>query len=119
MQKYADYTVDAHASTAFVPAIHADEKKLVKPLEVFSNHNWRSLGFPVIDHNRRDAANILQIREHPPIAQLVRRLEESPPTTEDLAREWFGILSRCISGPYGYSVRSNECVLIFLRLPPF
>jgi hypothetical protein len=65
------------------PAIHRGEKKLAKPLEVFSNPDWQSLGFPVLDPTlRQDAANILQIKEHPPTNQLVRLLETSPPTTE-------------------------------------
>ena len=100
MQKYTDYTAAAYANIAFVPAIHAGGKKLVKPLEVFSNLDWQSLGFPVLDPDlRRDAVNILQIEEHPPTDQVVHRLEESPPATQDQAREWFGVLSRRISGP--------------------
>ena len=101
MQKYTDYTAEAHANITFVPAIHKGEKKLVGPLEVFSNPDWQSLGFPVLDPTlRQDAANKLKIKEHPPTNRLVHLLEESPPTTEAQAREWFGILSRRISGPY-------------------
>jgi len=99
MQKYTDYTVDAHANVAFVPAIHRGEKKLVKPLEVFSNPEWRSLGFSVLDPAlRQDAVTKLKIKEHPPTNQLIRLLETSPPITEAQAREWFGVLSRRISG---------------------
>jgi len=101
IQKYADYTIDAHANIAFVPAIHRSEKKLVKPLDVFSNPEWQLLGFPVLDPTlRQDAVSKLKIREHPPTHQLVRLLESSPPTTEAQAREWFGVLSRRISGSY-------------------
>lgn len=99
IQKYTDYTVDVHADIAFVPAIHKGEKKLAKPLEVFSNPGWQSLGFPVLDAAlRQDAVNKLKIKEHPPTNQLVRLLEASPPTTGAQAREWFGVLSRRISG---------------------
>ena len=99
VQKYTDYTADAHASIAFVPAIQKGEKKLAKPLEVFSNLEWRSLGFSVLDPSlRQDAVTKLKIKEHPPTNQLVRLLETSPPTTEAQAREWFGVLSRRISG---------------------
>jgi hypothetical protein len=109
MQKYADYTADAHANIAFVPAIHRGEKKLAKPLEVFSNPDWQTLGFPVLDPTlRQDAANRLKIKEHPPTDQLVRTLEASPPTTEAQAREWFGVLSRRISGLC--NAQSDECV---------
>lgn len=98
-KKYMDYTADAHASIAFVPAIHGDEKKILKPSEVFSGRDWQSLGFPVLDPTLRpDAVNILQIKEHPPAIELVSRLEESPPATGAQAREWFGALSRHISG---------------------
>ena len=111
-----DYAAATHANIAFVPAVDRGKKKFVKPLEVFSDPDWQSFGFPLLDPDlRRDAVNILQIKEHPPTDQLVRRLEESPPTTESQAREWFGILSRRIRGPC--HAQSDECVLIFLRLP--
>jgi hypothetical protein len=115
IQKYTDYTADAHANIAFVPAVHKGEKKLVKPLEVFSNPEWQSLGFPILDPTlRQDAANKLKIKEHPPTNQLVRLLEASPPGTQAQAREWFGILSRRVSGLC--STESKERVLIFVRL---
>ena len=99
IQKYTDYTPRAYANIAFVPAIHNGEKKLMKPLEVFSNIEWQSLGFPVLDPAlRKDAINKLKIQQQPPTNQLVRHLETSPPTTEAQAREWFGVLSRRISG---------------------
>jgi hypothetical protein len=99
IQKYTDYTPEACADIAFVPAIHRGEKKLAKPLEVFSNPEWQSLGFPVLDPAmRQDAINKLKIKLNPPTNQLVRLLETSPPTTETQAREWFGVLSRRISG---------------------
>ena len=108
-QKYTDYTVGAHANIAFVPAVRGDEKKLARPLEVFSNPDWQSLGFPVLDPDlRQDAANMLRIKEHPPADQLIRLLEESPPTTEDQAREWFAILSRRIPGLS--HAQPDECV---------
>ena len=98
-QKYTDYTPKAYANIAFVPAIHGGEKKLVKPPEVFSNFEWQSLGFPILDPAlRQDAIDKLKIKQHPSTDQLVRLLETSPPTTETQAREWFGVLSRRISG---------------------
>ena len=108
-QKYTDYTATAHANTPFVPAIRRGEKKLAKPLEVFSNPDWQSFGFPVLDPDlRRDAVNILQIQEHPSTDQLLDRLKESPPTAEDQAREWFEILSRRVPGQY--HAQSDECL---------
>ena len=108
-QKYTDYTAAAYADVAFVPAVCRDEKKLEKPLEVFSNPDWQPFGFPVLDPAlRQDAVNVLQIQEHPPTDQLICRLEESPPAAEDQAREWFAILSRRIPGLY--YARSDECV---------
>ena len=98
-RNYADYAATTYANIAFVPAIHRSEKRLVNPLEVFSNVDWQSLGVPVLDPALRpDAVNVLQIKEHPPTDQLVRLLEASPPTTEAQACKWFGILSRRISG---------------------
>ena len=115
MQKYSDYTPDAHANIAFVPAVHKGEKKLAKPLEVFSNPDWQSLGFPILDPTlRQDATNKLKIKEHPPTNQLVRLLEASPPSTQAQAREWFGTLSRRISGPC--NTHPDELLLTFVRL---
>lgn len=109
MQNFTDYTADAHANVAFVPSINRGENKLAKPTEVFSNPDWEPLGFPVLDPVlRRDTANILQIKDHPPTSQLIRLLEESPPTTETQACEWFGVLSRHISG--AYNARSAEYI---------
>lgn len=52
-QKYMDYTTTAYANIAFVPAICGDEKRLAKPLEVFSNPDWQLLGFSVLDPDLR------------------------------------------------------------------
>ena len=118
MQKYTGYTANAHANIAFVPAIHNGEKKLAKPLEVFSNPDWQTFGFLVLDPTlRKDAANKLKIREHPPTKQLVRLLETSPPVTKDQACEWFEILSRRIPGLS--NARSGEYELISVRLSLF
>jgi len=118
VQKYSDYTPDAHANIAFVPATHKGKKKLAKPLEVFSNSDWQLLGFPVLDPAlRQDAVNKLRIKEHPPTDQLVRLLEASPPATESQAREWFGVLSRRILGLC--NSQSDKCVLISARLQCF
>jgi len=117
-KKYEDYTVDAYANVTFVPALQRGEKKLATPLEVFSNPDWQSLGFHILDPALgQDAVNKLKIKEHPPTNQLVRLLETSPPATEAQAREWFGILSRRISGMC--HVQSDGRVLISPRLPRF
>ena len=116
--KYSDYDVNVYADIAFVPATHGGEKKLAKPLEVFSNPDWELLGFPVLDPTlRRDAVNMLGIKEQPRTHQLVQLLEGSPPTTKVQACEWFRVLSHCISGLC--NTQSNERVLIFLRLQYF
>jgi len=118
IQKYTDYSIDAHANIAFVPAVHRGEKRLAKPLEVFSNPDWQLLGFPILDPDlRQDAVNKLKIKEHPPTNQLVRLLETSPPAAGAQAREWFGVLSRRISGTC--NTQYEEFLLIFPRLPSF
>ena len=122
IQKYADYTIEAHPNIAFVPAVHRCERKLAKPLEVFSNPDWQPLGFPTLDADldpdlRRDAVSKLKIKEHPPTDQIVRLLETSPPSNEAHARQWFGVLSRCISGMC--DTQPDERLLIFPRLPCF
>lgn len=116
VQKYSDYTAEAQANIAFVPAVHKGQRKLVKPLEVFSNPDWKHLDFPILDPSlRQDAANKLKIKDHPPTNQLVQLLEESPPSTQAQAREWFGILSRRVSGLC--ITKPEECLLTFVRLP--
>jgi len=117
-QKYTDYTVDAHANIAFVPAVHRGEKGLAKPLEVFSNSDWHSLGFPILNPTLgQDAADKLKIQEHPPTDQLAHLLEMSPPITRAQARGWFRVLSRHISGMC--NVQSDKWALIFPTLPSF
>ena len=96
---YKDYTAYAQENISFVPAIQKCEKKLAKPVEVFSVPEWEPLGFPVVDPALgKDAIYKLGIKEHPSTSQLVNLLKTSPPTTEAQAQEWFGILSRRISG---------------------
>lgn len=100
-RRYMDYTGSNCSNIAFVPAIHGGEKKLVTPLEVFSNTDWQLFGFPVLDPamaRRQDAVIRLRIKENPPIIHLLRILETSPPNVEAQAREWFGVLSRYIPG---------------------
>jgi hypothetical protein len=110
IQKYADYSVDAHADVAFVPAIHGGEKKLMKPLEVFLDPEWGTLGFPILDPGlREDAVTTLKIEERPSTSQLVHLLETSPPTTEAQACEWFGVLSRRISGLCDVQCTGSTC----------
>ena len=105
---YKDYTAYAQENIAFVPAIQKGEKKLVKPVEAFSIPEWEPLGFPVVDPTLgKDAVYKLGIKEHPPTSQLVSFLKTSPPTTKAQACEWFGILSRRISGLYNN--QSYEC----------
>lgn len=120
MQQYADYTADCFANVAFVPAIHRGEKKLAKPLEVFSNPDWQAFGFPILDPTLGQdavAVNRLGIKEHPPADQLVSRLEETPPSIEAEARDWFGVLSRHISGLC--NARFGGSVLTSTRLSSF
>ena len=96
---YRDYTTYACENIAFVPAIQRGEKKLAKPVEVFSNPDWESLGFHVLDSTLgKGAVDKLGIMEHPPTSQVVHCLKASPPTTESQACKWFGILSHRISG---------------------
>lgn len=93
------YTTKACKNIAFVPAIHKGKEELARPVDVFSYPGWQSLGFPVLDPSLGEAAAIkLKIEEHPPTSQLLHLLKESPPATEAQACEWFGILSRRISG---------------------
>jgi len=106
---YKDYTAYAQDNIAFVPAVQRGKKKLVKPVEAFSTPEWEPLGFPVLDITLgKDAVYKLGIKEHPPTSQLVNFLKTSPPTTEVQAREWFGVLSRRISGLC--NILSDGCV---------
>ena len=100
-QWYTTFAVNNHADIAFVPAIHKGEKKLVKPLEVFSGSDWQLLGFSVLDPalvRRNEVIGRLRIKAHPSAEDLLRLLGVSPPTAEDQARQWFGILSHRLPG---------------------
>ena len=106
--KYTDYTPKAYSNLAFVPAIHQGEKKLAKPLEVSSSPDWQMLGFPILDPaTGNEAAYKLKVKEHPPTSQLVNLLRATPPTTNEQASDWFGLLSRRTPGLP--SVCSSEC----------
>lgn len=100
-QWYSDFAVNNHANIAFVPAVHKGEKKLVKPLEVFSNPDWQLLGFSILDPvlvRRNEVIGRLRIKAHPPAEDLLHLLGASPPTTEDQARQWFEILFHRLPG---------------------
>lgn len=106
---YADYTPKAYANLAFVPAVHQGEKKLAKPLEVFSSPDWQLLGFPILDPALGgEAAYKLKVKEHPQTSQLVNLLKASPPITYAQASDWFGLLSRRTPGLC--SVYFSECM---------
>jgi len=108
---YKEYTAYAKENIAFVPAIQKGQKKLVKPVEVFAKPDWETLGFPILDPTlEEDAVYKLGIKEHPPTSQLVNCLKTSPPTTEAQAREWFGVLSRRISGLC--NIQSDKCACV-------
>ena len=113
---YKDYTAYARENVAFVPAIQKGEKRFVKPVEAFSVPDWGPLGFPILDPTLgKDAVDKLGIKEHPPTSQLVDLLKMSPPTTESLACEWFGILSSHIPGLC--NTQSHKCVHTDLDQP--
>ncbi|KIJ62083.1 hypothetical protein HYDPIDRAFT_176650 [Hydnomerulius pinastri MD-312] len=95
--KYPDYNADNFANIEFIPAESEDGHHMGNLREVFSNPQWKALGFSVVQTSYRDAAvSKLGVQEHPPTSMLLAMLEKTPPPNEATARKWFEILSERI-----------------------
>ncbi|KAI0670652.1 hypothetical protein C8Q78DRAFT_1037269 [Trametes maxima] len=96
--RYADYDPDTFANVPFVPALKDGKRHLAKPYEVYSSPEWAALGFLITDPSLKGEALInLKIQEHPAGTKLVNLLKTSPPTTEELAKQWFTALAGRVS----------------------
>ena len=73
---------------------------------MFSETQWKVLGFSVVQDNCREAAvGKLGIQRHPPTSMLLSLLEKTPPLNEAIAQQWFEILSERISSKYPLALR--------------
>lgn len=80
-----------------------------RTFKVFTNSDWALLGFAVVQPTLRqdDMTSKLNIREHPPTAQLVSLLERQPPKDHETAQQWFSVLA-------GRIARAFRPIILFL-----
>lgn len=68
-------------------------------LKVFASHQWKVLGFSVVEDAFRDiAVSKLGLKEHPPATRIVALLEKTSPQDQNVARRWFEILAGHVAG---------------------
>ncbi|CAA7259259.1 unnamed protein product [Cyclocybe aegerita] len=91
--RYKDYDPVNFKDVAFIPALKGSDSQLGTIKEVFSNAEWASLGFLVLDPKYRGDANKLLVKENPPAPQLVTHLRKTPPADELQATKWFGLFA--------------------------
>ncbi|KAH9934863.1 uncharacterized protein B0H18DRAFT_1114703 [Fomitopsis serialis] len=92
--KYSDYDPNNFSQIAYIPAVKDRKPHMAKPSEVYASPEWAALGFAIIDPSvQADALPKLKVREHPPTAALVNLLQKSPPSNDNVARDWFGVLA--------------------------
>ncbi|KAJ3518121.1 hypothetical protein NLJ89_g72 [Agrocybe chaxingu] len=91
--RYKDYDPIKFKDVAFIPALKDSNFQLGTIKEVFSNTEWASLGFLVLDPKYRGDANKLQVKENPPAPHLVTLLQKTPPANELQATKWFSLFA--------------------------
>ncbi|KAG1807427.1 uncharacterized protein BJ212DRAFT_1449281 [Suillus subaureus] len=92
--KYPEYKRENFSHIAFIPAVNDFGPYMGTPNEVFTSHQWKVLGFSVIEDTVRDiAVSKLGLKEHPPATRIVALLEKTPPQDQNVARRWFEILA--------------------------
>ena len=85
---------------------------------MFTDPKWATLGFAVMDPILPDgAAGKLGLEHRPQDPDLVTLLERSPPEDETTARNWFEILSDCVSGRLFYLLGSYFLFSLPRRAP--
>lgn len=92
--KYPDYRCEKFGHVAFIPAVNNFGPCMGTPDEVFASHQWKVLGFSVVEDAFRDiAVSKLGLKEHPPATRIVALLEKTSPQDQNVARRWFEILA--------------------------
>ena len=97
--KYSgQYDPHDYKELAFIPAIGKMGSHLAKPREVFSAVDWSAMGFAVLAPALKEHASQLGVSENPPTSRLVTLLEQSPPSDQTTATQWFQLLAGRITG---------------------
>jgi len=92
--RYPDYKRENFGHIAFIPAVNDSGPCIGTPNEVFVSHQWKVLGFSVVEDTVRDiAVSKLGLKEHPPATRIVSLLEKTSPQDQNVARRWFEILA--------------------------
>lgn len=87
----------------FIPAENGGRTCLKKLGEVYSDTQWKVLGFSVVQDQYLSAPlHQLGVMQHPPTSKLLDLLEQNPPPNEETAVRWFEALFdhlACFSPP--------------------
>ncbi|TDL20724.1 hypothetical protein BD410DRAFT_841150 [Rickenella mellea] len=101
----------------FVPACKANNDLIMSsPDDVFTNRAYSNFGFKFVHPSLspRDIGK-LRLRENPPISLIIPMLENGPPKTIPLARQWFEALASRLS-----ELKSEDILkLSLLPIVPF
>ncbi|KAF8581823.1 hypothetical protein K439DRAFT_1513339 [Ramaria rubella] len=97
--KYPDYNPQYFATLAYVPALKPDGTSTMgKPLEVFIDREYATMGFSVIDTTLpAEWASKLRLLKSPPTSMIIPLLHETPPKNVSAARSWFQLLAGRLS----------------------
>ncbi|KAH9951982.1 hypothetical protein B0H21DRAFT_817732 [Amylocystis lapponica] len=107
VSKYSDFDPANFSELAFIPALKDGASCMAKHHEVYASPSAALLGFIVVDPSLdNDAVTKLKISMHPPTAKLVNLLQKSPPQSEVVARQWFGVLATRITDFSAYELNT-------------
>ncbi|KAI0822620.1 hypothetical protein BC628DRAFT_1388241 [Trametes gibbosa] len=117
--RYPNYDPIDFSNVSYVPAVKNGKPCLGKPHEVFSASEWATLGFVVIDPSLKGEALMhLKIQEHPAGVRLVNLLKTNPPSTEDIAKQWFTILASRVTTFSSTELRTlSQMEFVPVKLP--
>ncbi|KIJ33557.1 hypothetical protein M422DRAFT_783144 [Sphaerobolus stellatus SS14] len=97
--KYSHFDPTFWETIAFVPAQRPDGTKfLSKPLEVFTEREYATMGFATVDPQLvADWVTKLKLKPSPPINKILPVLKNSAPRDMTTARRWFELLATRLS----------------------
>ena len=86
---YASYDT-ASVTTPYLPLQGADPKKLVTPVQCFTNEEAAILGFDILRKDLHPHALKFGVHPDPPMSECIKRLTTNPPESKRNARDVFG-----------------------------
>lgn len=91
--QYLHYQPEEFRDKDFIPAENGGRTCLKKLGEVYSDTQWKVLGFSVVQDQYLSAPlHQLGVMQHPPTSKVLDLLEQNPPPNEAIAVPWFEAL---------------------------